>query len=395
MGEHQELAADLKMIEALAEEARAYVARCHDAGIVHEAEHLNNLQKMTSVVVVIKELAAAMGAKLTATDVKNESAFKWVAGEERRLTLHPIVHDDIWAFCKKMEGLRWTAQEVDLTRDKKDWSQMTANQKLFVKMNLAFFATIDIDVLKNLGENFGKEIDCIEAQLTIVAQKDQERVHVESYGLQILSVMEGEEFENVLNAARTMPIITRMRDWVLRWFDRRFDIGDRLVAFAVVEGVLFSASFSALQWLRELNLLPGITDFNSFIVRDEGVHTLFTCLLVRKYLRVKPSQARVEDIFGSVIEVLDDFVAEALPLNLIGMNAMLMKEYVRFQADCVLIEMEYAPMYGIKNPFKFMDKMSLNGSVKTNFFEARPTQYSCVTRTGQATLGMDETPIDD
>ena len=426
------LAAD---IEKLAVEASSYVTwqneYCHDGGIVHDAEFLNYFENLGSILVVIKELAASMGASSAATDadvkelaasmgassadtdadvkklaasmgassaatdadVKVESAFKWAAGEEDRISLLPIQHDDIWEFCKLMEALHWTAQEVDLTRDKRDWSLMTANQKLFVKMNLAFFATIDMDVLKNLGKNFGEEVDCIEAQLAIVVQKDQERVHVESYGLQIASVMEGKEFETILNAARTMPVITRMRDWVLRWFDRRFDIGDRLVAFAAVEGVLFSASFAALQWLRGLNLLPGITNFNSFIVRDEGVHTLFTCLLVRKYLRVKPSQESAEAIFGSVVEVLDEFVTEALPLELIGMNAMLMKEYVRFQADCVLIAMDYTPMWRVKNPFDFMDKLSANGGVKTNFFENRPTQYSGVIRVDQSTLGIDESPI--
>jgi ribonucleoside-diphosphate reductase beta chain len=323
------------------------------------------------------------------------SAFAWVDGEAERVSLFPIKHDDIWGFRKKLEALHWNAQEVDLTHDKKDWDRMSEPQRHFVRMQLGFFATIDFDVLDNLAENFIKEVDCMEARMTIAAQQDQECVHAESYGLQIKAVMDGAEREAVLNAARTMPIIARMRAWVMRWFDRGLSIGERLVAFAAVEGVLFSASFSALQWLRELNLLPGVTNFNSFIVRDEGIHTLFTCLLVRKYLRVKPPQEHAEAIFSSVVEVLDDFVTESLPVRLIGMNDELMKEYVRFQADCVLIEMGYLPLYRVKNPFPFMDKLTLNGVNKTNFFERRLNDYQEPVKSEQVALGIDDTPIED
>jgi ribonucleotide reductase beta subunit family protein with ferritin-like domain len=322
-------------------------------------------------------------------------AFAWQDGEADRVALFPIRHADIWDFRKKMEALHWNAQEVDLTRDKKDWvSRMDDNQRAFVKMQLAFFATVDIDVLKNLGENFGEEVDCMEARMAYAAQKDQECVHAESYSLQIESVLDGDEREAVLNAVRTMPIIARMRGWVLRWFDRALSIGERLVAFAAVEGVLFSASFSALQWLRELNLLPGVTDFNSFIVRDEGVHTLFTCLLVRRYLTSKPPQGRAAEIFESVVALLDDFVEESLPVRLIGMNAVLMKQYVRFQADCVLIDMGYSPIFRVENPFRFMDKLSLNEVAKVNFFESRPTQYQNVSKPGQTRLAIDDSAVE-
>ena len=325
----------------------------------------------------------------------NAPDFNWAPGEEGRIALFPIQHPDIWAFRKKMEALHWNAQEVDLTRDKKDWTtRMSDEQRHFVKMQLAFFATIDIDVLSNIDSNFGEEVNCLEARMAYAAQADQECVHAESYSLQIEALLEGAERKAVLNAARTMPIVARMRAWVMRWFDRALDVGERLVAFAAVEGVLFSASFSALQWLRELNLLPGITDFNSFIVRDEGIHTLFTCLLVRRYLATRPPQKRTEAIFGSVVEVLDAFVTEALPVRLIGMNDELMRQYVRFQADCVLVDMGYAPMFLVKNPFNFMHKLSLNEVAKVNFFESRPTQYQNVSRPGQAKLAIDDTPVE-
>lgn len=317
------------------------------------------------------------------------SNFTW-GDESGRLALFPIKHSDIWDFRKTIEALHWTAQEVDLTRDRRDWDRMDDNQKLFVKMQLAFFARIDIDVLNNLDENFGDEVNCMEAKMVYAAQKDQECVHAESYSLQIEAVLDGAERDEVLNAVTTIPIIKKMREWVLKWFDKStYSVGERLVAFAAVEGVLFSASFSALQWLRELNLLPGITAFNSFIVRDEGIHTLLTCLLVKTYLTTKPSQVRVYEIFDSVIELIAEFVNESLPVRLIGMNAELMNEYVQFQADSVLRQMGYAPRFKVANPFKFMDKLSLNEVTKTNFFEHRPTQYQNVTKPGQSMFAID------
>lgn len=328
--------------------------------------------------------------------MSKEPAFNWADGEETRIALFPIRHPYVWEFRKKLEALHWNAQEVDLTRDRNDWTQrMSADQRHFVKMQLAFFARVDFDVLKNLDENFSDEVDCMEARMVYAAQKDQECVHAESYSLQIEAVMDGDEREAVLNAVGTMPIIARMREWVLRWFDRQqHDVGERLVASAAVEGVLFSASFSALQWLRELNLLPGVTDFNSFIVRDEGIHTAFTCYLVRSHLRAPPSQERAHEIFAGVVALLDEFVEESLPVRMIGMNSALMKQYVRFQADCVLIDMGYAPSYRVMNPFKFMDKLALNDVAKTNFFEARPTQYQNVSKKGQSKLAVDDTPVD-
>jgi len=325
-----------------------------------------------------------------------ESAFKWAPGEKDR-NLFPIRHEDLWDFRKKLEALHWNAQEVDRSKDKKDWlTRMDEGQRTFVKMQLAFFSRIDIDVLENIGENFIKEVDCMEAQAFYAGQEDQEWIHAESYSLQILAVMDGEERDHILNAVRTMPIIAKIRSWVLRWFDTKLDLGERLVAFAAVEGVLFSASFAALQWLRELNLLPGITDYNSFISRDEGIHTLFTCLLVRKYLRAQPSQERAEAIFRSVVDVIDEFVKESLPVRLIGMNDDLMMQYVRFQADSVMEDMGYSPIWRVTNPFRFMDKMALNDVTKVSFFESRPTQYQNVTKEGATRLAFDDDePSDD
>jgi ribonucleotide reductase beta subunit family protein with ferritin-like domain len=337
---------------------------------------------------------ASPAEQLAAIDAITAAAFDWVPGEERRDTILPIRHADIWDYRKLMEALHWNAQEVDLSADRADWDRMSADQRWFLKLQLGFFATIDVTVLKNINQNFGEEVDCMEARMAYAAQANMECVHAESYSLQIEAVMTGMEREAVLAAARTMPVIGRMHDWVLRWFCRDHPVGVRLVAFAAVEGVLFSASFAALQWTRELNLLPGITASNAFIVRDEGVHTLLACLLVRKYLRAKPPAATIRDIFGGVVAVLDEFVLESLPVRMIGMNADLMRQYVRFQADTVMIAMGYGPHWGVDNPFSFMDKLALNEFSKENFFESRPTQYQNVSRPGQARLAMDDTPVE-
>jgi ribonucleotide reductase beta subunit family protein with ferritin-like domain len=322
-------------------------------------------------------------------------AFRWAPGEADRLSLLPIRHPDIWAFRKKIEALNWNAQEVDLTKDKLDWvTRMNDDERHYVKYQLAFFTRVDIDVLDNLDANFGEEVDCLEAKMAYAAQKNQECVHAEAYNLQIEALMSGEEREEALNAVRTMPIIGRMRAWILTWFDRALPIGDRLVAFGVIEGVMFQGPFAGLQWLRERNLLPGVTEFNTFICRDEGIHTLLDCLIILVYLLARPSQERAEAIFASAIELIDYFVEEALPVRLIGMNVELMKQYVRFQADCVLRDMGYLPMYRVGNPFPFMDKLTLNEVAKTNFFEKRATQYQSITKTGATRLIMDASPVE-
>lgn len=321
--------------------------------------------------------------------------FNWAPGERDRLALQPIQNADVWEFRKKIEALHWTPQEVDLTRDRAHWLRMTAEEKRMVRHQLAFFASADIVVLDNLGANFRREVDCLEARMVYAAQEDQECAHAESYGLQIEAVMEGAEREATLNAVRTMPVVGRIRDWVGRWFDSALHVGERLVAFAAVEGILFQSSFAALQWLRERNLLPGITSANSFIARDEGVHTLFACLLVRRYVVRRPAPGRAEAIVREAIAVVDDFIDESLPTPLAGLDAPLMREYVRFQADSVLQAMGYPRAYGAANPFPFMDKLTLNEVAKTNFFEHRPSQYQNVVRPGGAALTLDTSAVPD
>jgi ribonucleoside-diphosphate reductase subunit M2 len=224
-------------------------------------------------------------------------------------------------------------------------------------------------------------------------------VHAESYARQIEALLDGEERTRVLNAARTMPIITRMREWVLSNSDtvtRKVTAGKRLAVAAAIEGVLFSGSFAALQWLREQNLLPGITNANEFIARDEGHHTCFSCYLIRSRLRHKPSNNEIKELFSGVIDIIDEFVDVSLPVNLIGINSSSMKAYVRYRVDCVVAEMGYTILYyRVPNPFGFMDKFNLNAVSKTNFFEKLVTGYQNPTKPEQTKLAIDQTPDDD
>jgi ribonucleoside-diphosphate reductase subunit M2 len=331
-----------------------------------------------------------------ASSAEAESAFNWADGEKTRESLLPIRHEDIWAFRKRIEGLHWVAQEVDLTRDAHDWTnRMTPDERHFVRLQLGFFVRADLDVLENVGKNFIEEVDCLEAKMVYAAVEDQECTHTESYNLQIEAIMSGAERAEVLAAVRTMPAVAAMQAWGRSWADRSvYGVGVRLVAHAAVEGIMFSSGFVSLQWLRERNLLPGITEFNTLIMRDEGTHVLFTCLLVRRYLRVRPPQKLVESIFRGAVDLVHRLAADSLRARLIGINADLLQQYIAFQADCVLAELGYAPMYGVANPLSFMDKLSLNGVAKTNFFESRGSQYQNVTRVGASRFLLDKTPID-
>lgn len=323
-----------------------------------------------------------------------EPVFTWDEDEEaRRISLLPIRHADLWALRKRLEAVTWDAQEVDNSRNKADWVRMSPEQRRFVMFQLAFFARIDIDIFDHIEESLTSIVRCLEARSYYAAQGNQEMTHAESYSLQIESVMDGEERDRVLNAVKHFPIIANIQAWVLKWFRSDRPVGEKLIAFAAVEGVLFSASFSSLQWLREQNLLPGITTANEFIVRDEWIHTQFTCCLVRKYLREKPATGVAHEIFSEVVGVLDEFVTESLPVALIGMNAELMRTYVRYQADFVLQHMGYAPYYRVDNPFKFMEKFVLNDVTKTNFFEDPGSQYQNISKESQMLLMIDSTPL--
>ena len=317
-------------------------------------------------------------------------SFNWhPANASRDGVLFPILHHDIWDLRNKVEGSHWTAKEISMTQDAGHWAKMDPSWRLAVKYQLAFFATIDGDVLDNIDRHFIEEINCLEAKCFYASQAEQECVHMESYAVQIATLFDGAEREQTFRAVRTMPSVGRMRDWVVKWSASSRPIAERLVAFAAIEGVLFCASFCVLQWLREHNLLPGITGYNEFISRDEWTHTQFSCLLVRQYATNPPPATVAHEIMESIVDVIDGFVADALPgEGLPGLTAPEMNRYVRFQADSVLGLMGYPPVWQAINPFEFMDKLALNHGSKTNFFERKGTQYQSVQSAGQAEFAL-------
>jgi len=296
---------------------------------------------------------------------------------EGRISLSPLQYPDIYAFREEMEKGRWTAGEVSLSDEKEHWDSLTDDERHFVSMQLAFFSTIDIVVLDNINMNFANEIKCLEVKMVLAAQADQECVHAKGYVAQIESVIEdGEERQRILNSAATIPIIKKIREWVMKWFDTTmYSLEIRLIAFAFVEGIMFCASFCALQWLRDKGKLPGITKFNKWIRRDEFIHTRFACYLIGKYIGNKPSFDIVINILTEAINILDEFVNESIPVKLIGMSAPDMRQYVRFQADRVLTLMKYPIKYNTTDPFPSMIKDALNKGSKSDFFIVQPTEY--------------------
>lgn len=317
-----------------------------------------------------------------------------LVGDPRRFTIFPIVHSDLWDFVKKMEALQWTREEVDMSRDRKDWDEkLQPDDRAFLKHQLAFFGFSDEMVLRNLEENMMEAVKCLEAKHFYIEQAKNERTHSECYSFMIEVYFSGTEREEVFQAVETMPIIGKMAAWAQRWINDRVSFPLRLTAFAVYEGVMFSASFAAIQWFKERNLLPGLTSFNEFIARDEGVHCLFACHILSAHTTNRPLQKEVHKIVKGAIALLDEFLGEAIPVSMIGMNVELMKQYVRFIADCLLLQISYESIYQVQNPFPFMDKLSLNGVAKSNFFEHRVSHYQKTTREGAAAWGIDESPV--
>lgn len=322
--------------------------------------------------------------------------FKWAPGESSRLSLRPFRHLDIWEFRQKISGLHWDASEVSFAKDRAQWVKMSPEMQRFVSMQLALFSRIDIDALDFI-DGLTEKVDCMEARAYYLAQGNQEVTHADSYTLQIEVLVDGAERDRLLNAAKGMPVIRRIREWVQKWFDKAIPVEEQLVAFAGVEGVMLQGSFAALQLLRDQNLLPGITKSNDYISRDEGVHAGNTCLLVRKYLCTKPPASVVYRIIDELVsQIVDPFIDEAIPTRLLGVNSEIMKSYVRFQANSILMQMDYPAYYDTKtNPIVSMEKLSLNGVRKVNFFEETPSEYQGVTEEGMSSFSLGGGPVAD
>jgi len=292
-----------------------------------------------------------------------------------RFVVFPIQYPDIWEFYKKAEASFWTVEEVDLSRDMPHWEKLTKGEKHFISYVLAFFAASDGIVNENLAERFIREIQVTEARCFYGFQIAIENIHSEMYSMLINTyIQESSERNFLFNAIDTVPCVQKKAKWAMKWTaseDATF--AERILAFAAVEGIFFSGSFASIFWLKKRGLMPGLTFSNELISRDEGLHCDFACLLY-KYIVKKPSEERVQDIIREAVDIEKEFTSEALPVELIGMNSGLMKIYIEFVADRLLMELGCSKIYNSQNPFDFMEQISLDG--KTNFFEKRVGEYA-------------------
>lgn len=290
-----------------------------------------------------------------------------------RFVLFPIEHDDIWKMYKQAEASFWTAEEIDLSQDLIHWEGLNDGERHFISHVLAFFAASDGIVNENLALNFLHEVQLGEAKCFYGFQIMMENIHSETYSLLIDTyIKDPNEKHRLLNALETVPAVGRKGEWALKWINSE-NFAERLVAFAAVEGIFFSGSFCSIFWLKKRGLMPGLSFSNELISRDEGLHCDFACLLYTKYLQNKLSEERVLEIITNAVEIEQEFVTDALPVNLIGMNAALMSQYIEFVADRLLVSLGYKKRYNATNPFDFMEMISLQG--KTNFFEKRVGEY--------------------
>jgi ribonucleoside-diphosphate reductase beta chain len=293
--------------------------------------------------------------------------------DKSRFVLFPIKHNDIWQMYKKHEASFWTAEEIDLGQDLKDWNNLNDGERHFISHVLAFFAASDGIVNENLAVNFLSEVQYAEAKCFYGFQIMMENIHSETYSLLIDTyIKDNVEKDRLLNAIDTIPCVQKKAEWALRWIDNG-NFAERLIAFAAVEGIFFSGSFCSIFWLKKRGLMPGLTFSNELISRDEGLHRDFACLLYTDHIRNQMDPAAVYDIIRNAVEIEQEFVTDALPVSLIGMNAELMKQYIEFVADHLLISLNLQKIYNATNPFDFMDMISLQG--KTNFFEKRVGEY--------------------
>ncbi len=291
-----------------------------------------------------------------------------------RFVVFPIQHHDLWEFYKKSEASFWTAEEIDLAADLADWrSRLNDDERHFVKHVLAFFAASDGIVNENLAENFVKEVQYPEAKFFYGFQIMMENIHSETYSLLIDTyITDPAEKLHLFRAVDTIPAVAKKAEWALRWIkDSTFQ--ERLIAFAAVEGIFFSGSFCSIFWLKKRGLMPGLSFSNELISRDEGSHTDFAVHLHNNHVVNKVSEERIKEIILSALEIEKEFIIDALPVKLIGMNSDLMKQYLEFVSDRLLSDLGCAKVFNSTNPFDFMVNIALNG--KTNFFEKRVGEY--------------------
>jgi ribonucleoside-diphosphate reductase beta chain len=291
-----------------------------------------------------------------------------------RFVIFPIKHNDIWEFYKKSEASFWTAEEIDLSNDNADWdNKLNDNERHFVKHVLAFFAASDGIVNENLAINFLNEVQYPEARFFYGFQVMMENIHSETYSLLIDTyIKDPAEKDKLLHAVETVPCVGKKADWALTWIQNG-TFAERLIAFAAVEGIFFSGSFCSIFWLKKRGLMPGLSFSNELISRDEGLHCDFACMLYADHIKYKLPKEQVIKIITDAVVIEKEFVSDAIPVRLIGMNSDLMCQYIEFCADRLLLALGCDKFYNASNPFDFMEMISLQG--KTNFFEKRVAEY--------------------
>lgn len=296
-----------------------------------------------------------------------------LAENPRRYVMFPIQYNDIWMMYKKHEASFWTAEELDLAQDLRDWERLTHNEQHFIKYVLAFFAASDGIVMENLAQRFMSDVQIPEARAFYGFQIAMENIHSETYSMLIDEyIRDGEEKTSLFNAIETVPSVAKKANWALKWITSEASFAQRLVAYTAVEGIFFSGSFCALFWLKKRSLMPGLTFSNELISRDEGLHTDFGCLLY-SHLRNKLPVAQIYTIIEEAVMIEKEFICESLPVELIGMNSRLMTQYIEFVADRLIYALGYEKRYQSQNPFEWMEMISIQG--KTNFFEKRVSEY--------------------
>lgn len=295
--------------------------------------------------------------------------------DQSRFVLFPIKDAEIWSMYKKQVDCFWRAEEVDLTKDTAHWNALQDDERYFISMILAFFAASDGIVMENLAQRFMSEVQLAEARAFYGFQIAMENIHSQMYSILIDTyIKDSTEKHRLFNAIQTFPCIKKKADWALKWIgDKRSTFQTRLVAFACVEGIFFSGAFCSIYWMKKRGLMPGLTFSNELISRDEALHTEFAVLLYTKMVK-KIQRHRIYEIVRDAVEIEKEFIGEALPCRLIGMNAKLMCQYIEFVADRLVLQLGYDKIYNATNPFDFMEMISLAG--KTNFFERRVGEYA-------------------
>jgi ribonucleoside-diphosphate reductase subunit M2 len=303
-----------------------------------------------------------------------------LAHDDNRFVMFPIKHNDIWEMYKKQVDCFWRAEEIDLTKDYTHWTSLNDDERYFISMILAFFAASDGIVLENLASRFMKDVQLSEARAFYGFQIAMENIHSETYSLLIETYIKNSEEKNRLfNAIENFPCIKKKSDWAQKWIhDNRSSFASRLVAFACVEGIFFSGAFCSIYWLKKRGLMQGLTFSNELISRDEALHCEFAVLLYSK-LQVKLKKAKIYEIIKDAVEIEAEFICDALPCRLIGMNSTMMTQYIQFVADRLSVQLGYDKIYGVPNPFDFMELISLES--KTNFFERKNDSYALANKT--------------